>query len=147
MKTTIIGIVTIISIIIVVFTMSWCSSATSVVYKEVNPEALLKKYEWFKNASAEADKKMADIEVYKSRLKSMEETYKEIPRSKWDRVDKEQYNLWQQEVAGVIASYNSLAAEYNSQMSKINWKFTNVGDLPQGATTVLPRELKPYITK
>jgi len=43
MKTTIIGIVTIISIIIVVFTKSWCSSATSVVYKEVNPEALLKK--------------------------------------------------------------------------------------------------------
>jgi hypothetical protein len=93
-----------------------------------------------------ADKKLADIEVYKVRQKAMEESYTNIPRSKWDRTDKEQFNLWQQEVAGVIASYNSIAAEYNSQMSKANWAFTNVGSLPEGATKPLPREIKPYLT-
>ncbi len=136
-----------IGILLIVFSLKWCTNAADTVYKETSPDALLKKYEWFKNASAEADKKLADIEVYKSRQKSMEESYTGVPRKDWSTVDKEQYNLWQQEVAGVIASYNSLAAEYNSQMSKINWAFTNVGDLPKGATTPLPRELKPYLTK
>jgi hypothetical protein len=28
---------------------------------------------------------------------------------------------------------------------KFNWRFTNVGDMPPGATTPLPREYKPYV--
>jgi hypothetical protein len=42
-------------------------------------------------------------------------------------------------------SFNQLAADYNAQMAKINYAFCNVGQLPQGATTPLPREYKPYI--
>jgi hypothetical protein len=41
--------------------------------------------------------------------------------------------------------HNELCSEYNSAMSKFNYAFTNVGSLPQGATTVLPKEVKPYI--
>ncbi len=74
----------------------------------------------------------------------MSEGYVELPRNKWPREDREQYNLWQSEVAGIKASYNTLAAEYNAQMSKMNWRFTNVGELPKGAETPLPREFKPY---
>lgn len=109
-----------------------------VIQKEFYPDALLKKYEWFKDASAQLDKKLADIQVYEERIKEA---------STVDRTEREQRNLWLTELAGIKASYNSLAAEYNSQMSKFNWRFTNVGNLPPGAETPLPREYKPYTTK
>jgi len=44
--------------------LNYLGSASKVVSQEVSPEVLLKKYEWFKNASAELDKKQADIKVY-----------------------------------------------------------------------------------
>ena len=43
-----------------------------------------------------------------------------------------------------MAYPHGLAAEYNAQMAKFNWAFTNQGKLPAGATEVLPREFKPY---
>ncbi len=75
----------------------------------------------------------------------MDKTYAETPRINWPRTDLEQYNLWTTELAGVIAAYNSLAAEYNAQMAKENWAFCNVGDLPAGATEPLPREFAAYM--
>jgi len=108
---------------------------------------MLEKYEWFKSAAAQAEKKQADISVYDGRLSSMNETYKDLPRHKWPREDREQYNVWSSEVAGVKSSYNGLAAEYNAQMAKFNWRFANAGELPQGAAQPLPREFKPYETK
>ena len=113
------------------------SSGAKVVEKEFYPEALLRKYEWFKDAAAQLDKKRADIQVYAARLKDATTV---------DRTEREQRMIWQTELAGIKASYNALAAEYNSQMVKFNWRFTNVGDLPPGATEPLPRDFKPYIT-
>jgi hypothetical protein len=126
---------------------SWLGKAADVAAQQVDPALLLKRYEWFKEVAAECDKKLADIKVYESRLSSMEADYEGSSRKDWDRTDKEQFNLWTQEVAGVIASYNSLAAEYNAAMSKINYSFTNVGQLPKGATEALPREMREYKTK
>lgn len=125
----------------------WFGEAEDVAYDEFGPKAMLKKYSWFKDASAELDKKLADIKIYEGRMVAMNETYKNLPRQKWPREDREQYNIWSSELAGVKASYNSLAAEYNSQMVKFNWKFANKGQLPQGATEPLPREYKPYTTQ
>lgn len=118
--------------------------AKEVAIDEFGPKALLVKYEWFKDASAQLDKKNADIKVFEVRLKEIKNQFKdkEIPRHIY-----EQYMIWHSEVAGIKASYNSLAAEYNSQMAKFNWQFCNAGTLPQGATEVLPREHKPYITE
>ena len=65
----------------------------------------------------------------------------------WPREDREQFNLWEQEVAGIKASYNMLAADYNAQMAKFNWAFAERGKLPEGATDPLPREYKPYEEK
>ena len=138
-----IGILLFISVFSVVF--GWCNQAVDVVKQEFGPKELLRKYEWFKDASAAIDEKVATIEMYKTRQKSMEVSYAGTLRKNWDRTDKEQYNQWIQEVAGMIASYNATCAEYNSQMSKFNWRFTNAGDLPDGATKVLPREYKPYV--
>jgi hypothetical protein len=124
---------------------SYLGKAAAVAEQQVDPALLLKRYEWFKNVAAQCDKKLADIEVYKSRLVMIKRDYEGVPRIDWDRPDKEQFNIWEQEVAGVVASYNSLAAEYNAAMSKLNYKYTNIGDLPKGATEPLPREMRAYV--
>lgn len=125
----------------------WFGEAAKVAQEEFGPRAMLEKYEWFKDAAANLEKKQADVAVYDGRLKAMDGTYKDLPRQKWPREDREQYNVWVSEVAGVKASYNQLAADYNSQMAKFNWAFANVGTLPKGADKPLPREYKPYETK
>lgn len=94
--------------------------------------------------ASEAKQKQADISVYTSKIKSMRDDYAGQKRSSWDRTDKETFNVWEQELAGIKASYNGLSAEYNAQMAKINWAFCNIGKLPPGATSPLPREYKPY---
>lgn len=144
----VIGVLAVIAVcLIVVLPMRLCNEAVDVAFEEAGPRALLKKYQWFKDASAQLDKKTADMEVYDSRFKSMAEQYKGVPRTEWAREDREQYNLWTSECAGIRASYNGLAAEYNSAMAKENWRFCNAGDLPKGADKPLPREYKPYVTK
>lgn len=121
------------------------NNAVSVAKKEFYPDALLRKYEWFKDAAAALDQKNASIEVYRKRLGSLESAYSGQKRGAWPRDDREQYNQWLSELAGIKASYNELAAEYNSQMSKFNYRFTHVGDLPPGASKPLPREYRAYL--
>ena len=118
-----------------------------VAQEQFGPRAALKKYEWFKDAAAQLEAKRANIEVLNGRLGAMEEGYNHASRSEWAREDREQYNIWMSETAGVKASYNQLAAEYNAQMAKANWRFANAGDLPAGASEPLPREFKPYVTQ
>jgi hypothetical protein len=120
------------------------TNAAQVIQKEFYPDALLRKYEWFKDAAAALDKKQADIGVYGSRLTALSADYKGVPRAQWPRDDREQMSIWQSELSGVKASYNGLAAEYNAEMAKLNWRFTNVGDVPQGGRP-LPREYRPYV--
>lgn len=126
---------------------NWFGEAKQVAQKEFGPSAMLQKYEWFKDAAAQLEKKQADIGVYEGRVKSQDEAYKGVARKDWPRDDREQRSIWESEVAGAKASYNSLAAEYNAQMAKFNWSFANIGELPKGATEPLPREFKPYTTQ
>lgn len=119
----------------------WFASRTvDVVKRQVDPAELLRKYELFKDESAQLDAKLANIKVKAKGIKSIQA----IPADKLDRTNREQMMLWEQEFEGMKYSYNALAADYNAQMSKINYRFCNIGDLPQGATQVLPREYKPY---
>lgn len=122
-------------------------NARETAFDEFKPSELLRKYEYYKDASAQLDKKIADIQVYDTRVSSLLEQYEGVKRIEWAREDREQLSIWQSEVAGVKASYNLLAADYNSAMSKFNYSFCNVGKLPQGAIEPLPREYKPYIYK
>lgn len=118
----------------------WFAQRTvKVIQQEVDPVVLQQKYEWFKNTLAELDKKKADIQIYESKIKSFKSMV-----GKFDRTDKENLMVWEQEKLGVKASYNSLAAEYNAQMAKWNWRFTNHGELPKGSTQTLPREVRSY---
>jgi len=126
------------------YVFGWFGEAAQVAQQEFGASALLKKYEWFKDASAQLDKKSADIQVYTKRSGDLKESYKDTPRKDWPRDDREQLSQWETELAGIKASYNSLASEYNAQMAKFNWKFTNAGDVPAGGVP-LPREYRQYV--
>lgn len=139
-------IVLFISITLIFSSCRYANNAADTLYEQTKASALLKKYEWFKDASAQLDKKIADIAVYEEKNKSITDSYAGVKRSEWARDDREQLSVWMAELAGVKASYNGLAAEYNSQMSKINWAFCNMGSLPAGATQPLPKSYKPYIS-
>jgi hypothetical protein len=117
-----------------------CNDTAKTITKEFAPSALLKKYEYFKDVSAAIDKKRADIEMYKESIADVEK------RSDGSKDDKFEANQLRAEMRGIITIHNQLCADYNSQMAKFNWRFTNAGDLPAGQTVVLPREVKPYLT-
>lgn len=108
---------------------------------EFGPKAALAKYEWFKDVAAQLDQKLATIEVYKTRVKNAETRANKYPSD----TNQEAVTQAETELDGLIASYNNLASSYNSEMSKVNWRFANVGELPPGADKPLPREYKPYI--
>ena len=122
----------------------WFGEAAKVAQQELGPSALLQKYTWLKEAHAQLEKKQADIKVYQARQKALSDQYAGVPRGQWPRDDREAYNQMTTELAGVKASYNDLAAQYNAKMAEVHWAFTNVGQLPQGATEPLPREYAPY---
>lgn len=130
------------------YVFGWFGEAAQVAQEEFGPRAMLQKYEWFKDASAQLDAKAANIDAMQARIDGMERSYTEngqvMPRTRWARTDAEQYNQWLNEVAGLKANYNSLAADYNSNMAKINFAFANQGSLPKGADKVLPREYRSY---
>ena len=152
MKTTLIVVgIVIIAISVMLFAKA-CNLANNMIndgvkttQKEFSPSMLLKKYEWFKDAVAQCDQKLATLNMYTSRFSSMKSSYNNESRSKWSREDKEQWNVWESEYLGVKASYNDLASQYNANMAKFNYAFCNVGQLPAGATEPLPREFKPYL--
>lgn len=116
--------------------MIQCKDAKETAYNEFKVSTLLKKYEYFKDLSAAIDKKRADIELYQAEIQSFT-----------DKDDRFYVEQRKSELLGIIAMHNQLCSEYNSAMSKFNYRFTNVGDLPEGAVEPLPREYKPYINK
>lgn len=122
--------------------VNYASRVATVVSNEIDPAVLLQKYMWFKDARAALDAKLATIRVYESRRARLERQYGSAAR--WPRDVREEWSLQESEVSGVVASYNTLAADYNAQMAKINWRFTNRGQLPAGATETFPREYAPY---
>lgn len=105
------------------------SSAIDAAKQEFSPKEILRKYEWFKDASSQLDRKQKDISIMEINIQQMVEDYGDTPRKDWDRTDKEQLNQWRTELVGVESSYNDLAAEYNSQSSKFNWNSFE-GDIP-----------------
>jgi len=123
--------------------LGWLDEAASVAQEEFGPRAMLKKYEWFKDAAATLDARKQSIAVLEQKANALIASYNGVPRKDWDRIDKQNLNIWQQEIAGLILSYNSLAAEWNAQISKFNWK-PFVDRLPDDAPDLLARRYQPY---
>lgn len=112
--------------------LGWFSEGGQVAREQFGPRAALVKYEWFKDASTELAKKKADIALYEDRLASFERDYG-ADRVKWQRDVREQANQARVEYLGVVASFNSLAAEYNANSSKFNWAYAE-GSAPRMVT-------------
>lgn len=123
-------------------------NAANTVYQQFSPSELLAKYEWFKDASAQCEAKQADLQMYEARFADLKSSYgaDSLKRKNWARDDVDQWNIWKSEYAGIVASYNDLASQYNAAMAKFNYAFCNKGKMPDGSTTPLPREFKPYLT-
>lgn len=114
-----IGIIILIGVLSTVF--GWFGEAATVAKEEFGPRAALSKYEWFKDASAVLQAKEIDIEVFTVNMTNLRADYEGTKRKDWDRTDKEQFNQWSLEIAGLKSSFNDLAAEYNAASSKFNW--------------------------
>ncbi len=95
--------------------MGFFTDAVATAKKEFSGSAMLKKYEWFKDAAEQIRKKKADVTMYQSRI----DRFGSIDNL--DRTDRESLMVWEQELLGVRASLNGLVAEYNAQSSKFNW--------------------------
>ena len=122
---------------------STISSGAKVLRDEISPVELNRKYEWFKNAYAALESKRATLDGYKSDRADLEKTYG-ADAAKWPRDVREDQSLLRSEARGIAASYNNLAADYNSEMSKWHTRFVNVGRLPAGGNGELPREVAQY---
>lgn len=120
--------------------LSTASEAANVAQQEVGPRALLRKYEWFKDASAQLAAKQADLAAFTHRMERAQDRFEARP----SRSAEENLTQVESEFVGVQASYNQLAAEYNANMAKINYAFTNRGQVPAGSET-LPRNYAEYL--
>lgn len=127
------------------FVFNWFGKAVSVASEQVDPRELLRKYMYFKDLATSLDQQRANIDTYTTNITDITTAYKETPRQNWPRDERERLDITKKELSGLKMNYNRLAAEYNAAMSKINWRFCNVGDLPKGANEVLPREFRIYI--
>ena len=126
--------------------LSWFGDAADTAKKQFSVSQSLIKYEWFKNAKAQLDARHADIQLAAARVTDLEKSIGSTPRIKWARTDLETWSQLNAELSGIKMSYNALAAEYNSNMAKVNFRYANVGELPQGGEA-MPREMAPYTTK
>lgn len=125
------------------FACSYFGEAADVAQEEFGPRALLRKYEWFKDAYAQLSAKRVNADRLNDSILDITTTYG-ADVTKWPRDVRQERAAAKSEFNGIKLSYNRLAAEYNAQMSKMNYRFTNAGMLPEGATDPLPREAILY---
>lgn len=122
----------------------WVGNAATTVREQFSPSTMLARYEWFKDAYSRLNAFDANLSVYSASRKSLLETYG-ADATKWPKDVRQEIAQQRREIDGIVAARNNLAADYNASMAKFNWRFTNAGDLPAGATVVLPREVATYI--
>lgn len=121
----------------------WFGEALDVAQEEFGPRAMLRKYETLKNMAGQLTAKKKQITNKENQIGLLEQDYlnedgTSVSPRRWRRDDRVSYNQWRQELSGMKMSFNQLAAEYNTQMAKFNWRFAKVGKLPEGANEVLP---------
>ena len=124
------------------FVGRYVGEAVEVAVEETSPRAVQEKYEWFKRTKAALDAKVADIEVFKTRIEGIKRDYPD-PLDR-PRDVRQNMNQWRTEIAGVIASYNQLASRYNAQHAMWNYRFADFGKLPSGVADTIPRTFGEY---
>jgi len=90
--------------------MGFFTSAAKVAHQEFSPEAMLRKYEWFKNASASLQKSESNLSAYSLRINSFKSDYEGVKKKDWPRDERQQYNQLQAEYQGMLQMFNATAA-------------------------------------
>lgn len=132
---------------VVGFGLNWFGKAMSVASEQLDPRRLLREYETFKEIHASLASKKQGIDVLQARVDTFMADYEGVARKDIPRDDRNALTQMRSERSGMVLIFNDLAANYNARMSKINFRFCNVGDLPQGATEPLPRSYVLYVNK
>lgn len=126
----------------------WGNEAAETTYQEVRPEALLRKYRYFKTVASNLDAIQANIAATEATQKQWDRRYARLPVEKWPIRVQEQYDQRLTELNAQKANFNDLAATYNKSMSDLSWSFCNVGEMPKGFppdATALKRSYATYI--
>ncbi len=129
---------------IVGFILFWPQQTAEVAKDKFGPQTAFANYEWFKDTAGMLRAQSDNIKNFELQQKQLEEQYKDIPRAKWAREDREQWNENAVTIADTKANYNLLVGQYNANMAKVNFKYTNAGDLPAGSDEVMQREYALY---
>jgi hypothetical protein len=119
-----------------------CGDAIDTVYSEARPREINRKYEWFKDAHARLTALQSQVRTKEAQMVILDKAYEGVKRQDWSRIDIQNQMLYSQELAGMKASFDNLAAEYNAEMAKWHTAFANFGTSPTGGT--LPKEFIPY---
>lgn len=119
---------------IATYALGWFSEAGKVAKEEFGPRASLRKYEWFKNAAQQLQAKKANIDASEADLAASKAEWASTAPTDVPRDVREAMDLRRKEVLGLKANFNQLAAEYNANVSKVNWSSMNVDGLPSEFT-------------
>ena len=128
----------------------YADEAREVAWQETRPLVLVKKYRFFKELQAALDARQADIHAKKRALTRLEARIAKLDAAgKETESLQEEQSLQEQEVYGLIASYNAMAANYNRRMADVGYQFCNQGQMPQGleGETALRRSFATYKTE
>ena len=118
---------------VVGYTLGWFGEAGEVAKKEFGPKASLKKYEWFKDAIEQLNAKTDAIAHLQLKI-DLYHVKRPKDFSQWSRQDLERLEVMERELFGLKLSFTQLAAEYNANMEKVNWKYAADGELPRRYT-------------
>lgn len=127
----------------------YANEARDVAWQETRPEALRAKYRFFKDLQATIDAKQADIKAKQAAITRLEVR---AAHAKTDRISEklaDEQSLQEQELVGLISSYNACARDYNKRMADIGYQFCNQGAMPRGleGASALRREFAEYKTE
>ncbi|MDI6820715.1 MAG: hypothetical protein QMD65_00865 [Patescibacteria group bacterium] len=127
-------------LVIIGFVSGWFSGKSDI------PQAELKaKYELCKSTSDEITAITVTISSLEKRKVGIENANKKKPQAKWSKKVKADYNLLLSQINSLKAKYDSLSNMYNTEMAKLNWRFTKPDSLPADKIEILPRELEPIL--
>jgi hypothetical protein len=127
--------------------LSWFGEAATVAREEFGPRELLRKYSAFKDAHASLAAQKGKIDILQAAAEQLLQDYEGVPRKDWPRDDRQQLAQDRAAASGMKLIFNGAAAQYNADMAKFQYRFCNVGTLPEGATEPLPREYVTYLVK
>lgn len=125
---------------------SFVGNAANTAYNEFKPSKLLEKYTEFKTIHSRLSAMKATIDTLEASKQSTILSYGS-DMAKMPRDVRQDLASSTAEIAGTKAAFNRLASDYNRNMALFNYRFCNIGELPEGAFDPLPRDYVEYKTK